>query len=82
MGARFELNCYNNWAQIILRQPREPPFTLLIQEGVTHGYPLLMVLYDISLVPLAEEIWADDPGLNQLFCADEAVFDGLEWRSA
>ena len=33
-GARFAFNCYKYWAQILLRQPGEPPFTLLIRENV------------------------------------------------
>ena len=40
-----------------------------------------MVLYGITLVPLAEEICAEDSGLLTPFFADNAVFDGLERRS-
>ena len=28
-GARFALNCYSHWAQLLLRQPGEPPVTIL-----------------------------------------------------
>ena len=41
-----------------------------------------MVLYGITLVPLAEELRAADPGLLSLFYADDAAFNGLAWRSA
>ena len=37
-----------------------------------------MVLYGISLVPLAEELWASDPGILYPFFADDAVLYGLE----
>ena len=39
LGARFAFNCYMNWAQILLRQPGEPPATILGREGVTQGDP-------------------------------------------
>ena len=41
-----------------------------------------MVLYRITLVPLAEEIRAADLGLLSPFYADDAAFYGLERRSA
>ena len=41
-----------------------------------------MVLYRITLVPLAEELQAVDPGLLSPFYADDAAFDSLERRSA
>ena len=44
--------------------------------------PLSMVLYGITIVPLAEELRAADPGLLSPFYADDAAFDGSERRSA
>ena len=41
-----------------------------------------MVLYGITLSPLAEELRAADPGILSPFYADDAEFDGLERRSA
>ena len=41
-----------------------------------------MVLYSITLAPLAEELHAADPGLLSPFYADDAAFDGLTQRSA
>ena len=81
-GARFAFNIYRHWAQLLLRHPGEPPVTILRREGVTQGDPLLMVLYGINLVPLAEELRVADPGLLLLFYADDAAFDGSERRSA
>ena len=62
-GARFAFNFYRHWAQILLRQPGEPPVTILSRESVTLSDPLSMVLYGITLVPLAEELRAADLGL-------------------
>ena len=75
-GERFAFNCYRHWAQLLICQPRYPPVTSLGREGVTQGDPLSMVLYGITLVPLAEDLIAADPGLLSLFYADHAVF----WR--
>ena len=55
-GARFAFNCYKNWAQLLLHQPGESPVTILSRERVTQGDPLSMVLYGITLAPLAEEL--------------------------
>ena len=41
-----------------------------------------MVLYGITLVPLAEELRAADQGLLSPFYADDADFDGSARRSA
>ena len=41
-----------------------------------------MVLYCTTLVPLAEELRAADPGLLSPFYADDVAFDGSELRSA
>ena len=75
-GARFAFNCYRHWEQLLLRQPVDLPVTILSREGVTQGDPLSMVLYGITLVPLAEELSAADPGLLSPFYVDDAVFDG------
>ena len=60
----------------------EPPVTILSIEGVTQGDLLSMVLYGITLVPLAKEIKAADPGLLLPFYVDDVAFDGLERRTA
>ena len=75
-GARFSFNFYKHWAQLLLRQLGELPVTILSREGVTQGDPLSMVLYGITLVPLAEELRSADPGLISPFYADDAAFDG------
>ena len=53
-GARFAFNYYRHWAQLLLRQPGDPPVTILSRSGVTQGDPLSTVLYGITLVPLSE----------------------------
>ena len=81
-GARSAFNCYKHWVQLLLRHPGEPPVTIMSREGVTQGDPLSIVLYGITLTPLAEELRAADPGLLSLFYADDAAFDGSARRSA
>ena len=49
---------------------------------MTQGDPLSMVLYGITLVPLAEDLRDGDPTLMSPFYADDAEFDGLVRRSA
>ena len=66
VGARFAFNFYKHRAQLLFRQPGELPVTILIREEVTQGDPLSMVLYGITLVPLAEELQAADPGSSPL----------------
>ena len=76
VGARFAFNCYRHWAQILLRQPGEPPLTILIREGLTQGDPLLVILYGITLVPVAEELRAENLVMLSTFYANDAMFDG------
>ena len=58
-----------------------PPDTLLIEEVVTQGDPLLVVLYGITLVHLVDYIQAVDPGILTPLYADDAEFYGYERRS-
>ena len=76
-GVRFAFNCYKHWAQPLLCHLGESIVTILIQEGVTQGGPLSVVLYRITLVPLAKELRAADPGFLSPFYAYNAVFDGM-----
>ena len=41
-----------------------------------------MVLYRITLIPLAEELRAADLGILSPFCADDVAFDGSARRRA
>ena len=66
-----------HWEQNILRQPNDAPVILLIREGVKQGDPLSMVLFGITLVPLAEELRDADTTLLSPFYANDASFDGL-----
>ena len=67
-----------HWPQILLRQPGQPPVTILSREGFTQGDPILMVFYGVTLVPFEEERSAADPGLLSPFYVDDAAFDGSE----
>ena len=41
-----------------------------------------MVLYGITIFPMAEYLRAEDPGILYPFYADDAAFDGLARQSA
>ena len=56
----FAFDLYKHWAQLLLHQMGDPPFTLLIREGITQGDPFLTTLYGITLAPLSEELRAVD----------------------
>ena len=81
-GAMFAFNLYRHSAQFLLRQPGELPVTILSQEAITRRDPLLMVLYVITLVPLAEGLILADPGILSPFYTDDTVFDGSTRQSA
>ena len=63
--------------QLLLYQPGGRPVTILNRKGITHIDPLSMVMYGITLVPLAEDLRAVDLPLLSPFYADDAVFDSL-----
>ena len=68
---------------LLLRQPGDTPVILLILEGVTQSNFLSMVLYEITLVPLVEDLSDTDPTLLSHFYADDVAFDGLvRWSAA
>ena len=56
-----------HWAQLLLRHTWNITVTILIQDGVTHRELILMVLYGITLVLLADELRAADPGILSPF---------------
>ena len=56
-SAQFAFNCYRHYTQLVLRgKPGSKCSILLSREGVTQDDPLSMVLYSLSLVPLAEAL--------------------------
>eukprot|EP00534_Pseudo-nitzschia_fraudulenta_P001034 CAMPEP_0201119006 /NCGR_PEP_ID=MMETSP0850-20130426/3183_1 /ASSEMBLY_ACC=CAM_ASM_000622 /TAXON_ID=183588 /ORGANISM="Pseudo-nitzschia fraudulenta, Strain WWA7" /LENGTH=295 /DNA_ID=CAMNT_0047384539 /DNA_START=18 /DNA_END=901 /DNA_ORIENTATION=+ len=76
-GARFAFNCYRHSAQLVLRgEPGSRCSILLSREGVTQGDPLSMVLYGLSLVPLAETLRRSHPDVIQPWYADDAAMHG------
>ena len=64
--------------RILLQHPGIPLVALLIREGVTHGEPLSIVIYRITLIPLEEKIRATDPGRLTPFYTNDAAFGRLE----
>ena len=53
-GSWLVFNCYRHAAVLILRRRNGLAVTLLSREGVMQGNPLSMVVYELTLVPLAE----------------------------
>jgi hypothetical protein len=75
-GARYAFNCYRHSAQLILRRPAKACVIILSREGVTQGDPLAMVLYGLTMVPLAEALRAAVPSVIQPWYADDAAMTG------
>ena len=75
-GALFAFNCYRHAARLVLRSAGGPASTLLSQEGVTQGDPLSMILYGLTLVPLAASLREAVPEVLQPWYADDAAMVG------
>ena len=76
MGARYAFNCYRYAAQLVVRRPQTSGYVILSKEGVTQGCPLAMLLYGLALVPLAEDLREEVPGVVQPWYADDAAMAG------
>ena len=55
---------------------------MIIREGVTQGDFLLVFLYKLSLLPLAEDMREPDPGVLQPWYTDDAAMRVTERRNA
>ena len=75
-GARFAFNCYCHSAILLLRRRNQEATVILSQEGVTQGDPLSMVVYGLTLVPLAEIVRCRLPDLIHAWYADNACLTG------
>jgi hypothetical protein len=75
-GAQFSFNCYRHSAQLILCRRGHNCTVLLSREGVTQGDPLSMVLYGLSLTPLAEAIRHSVPTAVQPWYANDSAMVG------
>ena len=75
-GARLAFNCYRHSAILLLRHRNQKATVLLSQEGVTQGDPLSMVLYGLTLVPLAEIVRHGVPDLIHAWYANDACLAG------
>ena len=75
-GARFAFNCYRHQSLLIMRRPGGTAEILLSREGVTQGDPLSMVLYGVTLVPLAKLTRLSVNSLVHAWYADDAALAG------
>jgi hypothetical protein len=75
-GFRSAFNCYRHAAQLILRRKDWQGYTLLSSEGVTQGNPLSMILYGLTLVPLAKTLQRAHPEVVQAWYANDRLLKG------
>ena len=75
-GCRFAFNCYRHQSQSIVRRRGKPCYVILSEEGIIQGDPLAMILYGITLVPLAKQLKEAVPDLIHSWYADDAALAG------
>ena len=75
-GARFSFNCYRHSAQLVVRREGQPCHMVQSREGVTQGASLSMVLYGLSLTPLAKRLRTACPDVLQPWYADDMAMAG------
>ena len=80
--SRLTFNYYKHWVQFLIICMGIPPAILLIREGVTQKYSLLIFLYETMLSTLAENIQDVDLVRLAPFYSEDTAFYGLDWWSA
>jgi len=76
-GSQFAFNYYRHAAQLVIRRPGHPCSVILLQEGVTQGDPISMVIYGTTLMPLTEMVQQQLPATLQAWYANESTFGGM-----
>ena len=66
------ISSYRHWDTLVIRAGDEMGNFLYSKEGVTHGYPLLMVAYGMGIPPLIQELQTARPIVTQPWYADDA----------
>ena len=66
IGAQFTLNFYHNWANMAVHNVDGSGHFLQIKEGVTQGYPFVMIEYCIGILPLIHELRTAHTQITQL----------------
>ena len=75
-GAQYAFNSYRHSAISIVRRPGSTAYFVLSEEGTTQGDVLSMVLYGLTLVPMAEALRRLVPSIMQPWYADDAAMAG------
>ena len=75
-GSTFAFNSYRHASICVVRRPGEPAYFLQGKEGTTQGDVLSMVLYGLTLVPMAETLRRLAPSVLQPWYADDAAMAG------
>jgi hypothetical protein len=71
-GSRFAFNLYRHDAILLVRgNPGLEPHLIYSKEGVIQGCPLGMLLYGVSLLGLAKDLWKSQPTVLQPWYADD-----------
>ncbi len=73
---RLALNCYRHQSQLVVRERGKECTIIYSKEGVTQGDPLSMILYGITVCPLARRLLQCMPDLIQTWYADDYALSG------
>ena len=74
--ARFTMNTYCHYVQMVVRAPGRLPHVILAKEGCIQEDPISMLLYGIGLLPLTEKLCANHGTVACLFFADDLTLTG------
>ncbi len=75
-GARFVFNCYRHASTLFVRRDFDFCEEILSREGIAQGDPLSMILYGLTLTPIAEKIRENVKDIVQPFYADDVALAG------
>ena len=61
---------------LIVRRKGKPCYVILSQEGSTQGDPVSMIVYGLSMAPIAEALREEVPKVVQPWYADDTAMGG------
>jgi hypothetical protein len=68
-GSQFAFNCYRHCNLIIVRQGNGKTANVIVhKEGLSQGDPLVMILYGVALLPMAERLKSCARGCHANVC--------------
>ena len=60
----FFFNCYRHWSSLFFRNRNVMAIILHSKEGVTQGYPLVMMAYGIGILTLIKNLKREIPDVK------------------